>query len=501
MIGSQDARFYISPTPRGYSCDHAEAAIDLAQSYGLTLDEWQAKVVRAWLRTTTTGKWCAGTWGISVPRQNGKNGALEAVELYLMVVLGLKILHTSHLLPSARKAFKRLMSFFGQKVDDQNARFPELNAMVVEIRKTNGQEAIVLNNGGMIELGARTGGAGRGSSFDVLVIDEAQEYEEDEQEALKPTISAAPGGDPVTIFMGTPPRDLSERGEPFVRVRNNAVTGKNKRAAWVEHSASGDVDKMTDIELAVFVRDLTNAAAANPALGIRISLETIQDELNEFSPRSYARERLNMWPTPTDAGKKAFTKWDALAIDDPDPEWQIAAYGVDMNPERTKVSIGVSAFGEGESIHLELAADAPFDERGTTALVEWLWERAKRRIPVVIDALSPCRDLLEPLLKAKKMKVFILEAREYTQACGLLHEAVEKHPSITHFAQEHLDESIKHTVQEPIKNRPGSFKWNRDSLDADLAPTVSITCAYLGAKKFARRITKSSPKKRGAIVF
>jgi hypothetical protein len=501
LQGSQDARFFIAPTPRGYSCDHAEAAIDLAGSYGLTLDEWQAMVVRAWLRTTMTGKWCAGTWGISVPRQNGKNGALEAVELYMMVVLGLKILHTSHLLPSARKAFKRLMSFFGQKVDDPNARFPELNAMVVEIRKTNGQEAIVLNNGGLIELGARTGGAGRGSSFDVLVIDEAQEYEEDEQEALKPTISAAPSGDPVTIFMGTPPRDLSERGEPFVRVRNNAVTGKNKRAAWVEHSASGDVDKMTDTELAVFVRDLRNAADANPALGIRISVETIQDELNEFSPRSYARERLNMWPTPTEAGKKAFTKWDDRKIDDPDPEWQIASYGVDMNPERTKVSIGVSTFGDGDSIHLELAADAPFDEAGTTALVAWLWERAKRRTPIVIDALSPCRDLLEAPLKQKRMKVFVLGASEYTQGCGMLHEAVEKHPAVTHFGQEHLDESAKHTVQDPIKNRPGSFKWNRDSLEADLAPIVAVTCAFFGAKKFARRIAKSSPKKRGAIVF
>lgn len=501
MIGSQDARFYIAPTPRGYSCDHAEAAIDLAAGYGLVLDEWQAKVVRAWLRTTTTGKWCAGTWGVSVPRQNGKNGGLEAVELYMLVHLGLKILHTSHLLTSARKAFKRLLQFFGQKTDDPSARFPELNAMVVEIRKTNGQEAIVLNNGGMIELGARTGGAGRGSSFDVLVVDEAQEYEEDEQEALKPTISAAPGGDPVTIFMGTPPRDLSERGEPFVRVRNNAVTGKNKRAAWVEHSASGDVDKMTDTELAVFVRDLTNAAAANPALGIRIALETIQDELNEFSPRSYARERLNMWPTPNENGMRAFTKWDALAIEDPDPEWQIASYGVDMNPERTKVSIGVSQFADGEDVYLELAADAPFDERGTTALVEWLWQRAKRRIPIVIDALSPCRDLLEPLLKAKKMKVFILSSSEYTQACAGLFEAVEKHPAVLHFGQEHLDESVKHTTKDPIKNRPGSFKWNKDSLDADLAPTVAVTCAHFGAKKFARRIVKSSPKKRGAIVF
>ncbi|UKA59170.1 hypothetical protein [Arthrobacter sp. FW306-2-2C-D06B] len=501
MKGSQDARFYIAPTPRGYSCDHAEAAIDLAAGYGLILDEWQAQVVRAWLRTTTTGRWCAGTWGVSVPRQNGKNGSLEAVELYLLVQLGLKVLHTSHLLTSARKAFKRLLHFFGQKVNDPNARFPELNAMVIEIRKTNGQEAIVLDNGGMIELGARTGGAGRGSSFDVLVIDEAQEYEEDEQEALKPTISAAPSGDPVTIFMGTPPKDLSERGEPFVRVRNNAVTGKNRRAAWVEHSAKGDVDKMTEPGIAEFVRDMRNAADANPALGIRISLETIQDELNEFSPRSYARERLNMWPTPTEAGKRAFKHWADRKITDPDDEWPMAALGVDMNPEQTKVSIGVAAFSE-TYVHLELAVDAPFDEAGTSALVAWIWERTKRRIPVVIDAYSPARDILEVPLKKRNITVYVLNSNEYTQACAMLRRAVDVEKSVTHFGQDHLDESVKHTVQDPIKNRPGSFKWNKDSLEADLAPTVAITCAYYGAQKFARRRQEPSEKKvRAAIVF
>lgn len=502
MKGSQAPRICITPAPRGYSCDHAEAAIDLAGAYGLTLDEWQANAVRAWMRTTTTGRWCAGTWGLSVPRQNGKNGSLEAVELYMLVVLNLKILHTSHLLGSARKAFKRLMHFFGTKRDDPHAKFPELNALVKEIRKTNGQEAIELHGGGLIELGARTGGAGRGSSFDVLVIDEAQEYEEDEQEALKPTISAAPSGDPVTIFMGTPPRDLSERGEPFVRVRNNAVLGKNKRAAWVEHSADGDVDRMDEATLLAFVKDMRNAADANPALGIRVLLETIQDELHEFSPRSYARERLNMWPTPTEAGKLAFTadNWDRLAVDNPDPAWRVAAYGVDMNLEKTKVSVGVSTFTDGDDIHLELAANDPFTESGAGMLAEWLWKRAGRRTPIVIDSFSPARDLLEALLKNRKMKVFILQTNEYIQACALLHEAVEKHPAISHFGQEHLDQSIKHATKDPIKNRPGSFKLNRSSLDIELAPAVAITCAHYGAKKFARKSAVSAESSGGGVT-
>ena len=503
LTGSQVARFNTAPMPRGCSMEHAENALEFAEGYNYIADPWQAEVVRAWLRTDGTG-WVSSTWGLSVPRQNGKNGALEIVELYLMVALNLKILHTSHLLGSARKAFKRLMHFFGTKVNDPHAKFPELNALVKEIRKTNGQEAIELHGGGLIELGARTGGAGRGSSFDVLVVDEAQEYEEDEQEALEPTTSAAPSGDPITIYMGTPPKDLSERGEPFVRVRNAAVTGADKRSSWVEHSASGDVDKMTEAELRVFTADRKNWADANPALGGRIKVRTVETEFHKFSPRSFARERLNMWPTPSEAGKKAFTpeKWDGLAIENPDPEWPIAAFGVDMNPERTKVSIGVSTFADGEIIHLEMAADAPFDEAGTTALVDWLWERAKRRVPIVLDAYSPARDLLEAPLKRKKMKVFILSGNEYTQACALLHEAVEKHPAISHFGQEHLDNSAKDAVKDPIKNRPGSFKWNRASLESDLAPLVAVTCAFFGAKKFARRVSKPAEKKsRGAIVM
>lgn len=502
LVGSQVARFNTAPSPRGYSIAHADNALELAAGYGLVADPWQADVVRAWLRQDRGGMWCSSTWGVSVARQNGKNGALEVVELYGMVVLGLKFLHTSHLLPSARKAFKRLMSFFGTKVDDPHAKFPELNALVKEIRKTNGQEAIELHNGGLIELGARTSGAGRGSSFDILVVDEAQEYEEDEQEALEATVSASPSGDPIIIYMGTPPADLSERGAPFVRVRNAAITKADKRSAWVEHSPDGDVDKMDEATLRAFTADRNNWAAGNPALGGRIKVRTVEGEHFRFSPRSFARERLNMWPSPRAAGRAAFTKWDSLLNESPDAEWQVAAYGVDMNLERTKVSIGVSTFADDSMVHLELAADAPFDEAGTASLVDWLWERAKRRIPVVIDSYSPARDLLEAHLRQKKMKVFILSAQEYTQACAGLYEAVEKHPSVSHFGQEHLDNSVKHTVMDPVKGRPGSFKWNRSSLDVDLAPTVAITCAHFGSQKFARRIPKPSEKKqRGAIVF
>lgn len=508
LIGDQDARYQIMPKCAGASLVHAEAAIELARAYGLGLDEWQENCVRIWFRITPEGKWCASTWGLSVARQNGKNGALEAVELYLMVVLGYKILHTSHLLSSARKAFKRLMSFFGRKVNDPHAKYPELNAMVLEIRKTNGQEAIELHNGGLIEVGARTGGAGRGSSFDFLVVDEGQEYEEDEQEALEATTSASPSGDPVTIYMGTPPKTVGERGAPFVRVRSGAVTGRSKRTAWVEHSPQGELDKMTEIELQAFVRDRKNWAAGNPAAGIRIAWETIEGELERWSARSFARERLNMFPSPAEILELAFSekvlKALSVGVEDIDFEAPVLAFGVDMNPERTKVSICAVTTSPSEKRHVELAADAPFSSEGTTALVEWIWERAKRRIPVVLDAFSPARDLLEAPLKNRGVKVFVLGTDEFTQACGQLYQAIHREKSITWFAeQSHLLESLKATVKEPLKNRPGSFKWNRVNLDSDLAPTMAATCALFGSVKFGRRPRSAggSTRKRHAVVM
>lgn len=498
LMGVQEPRLLIAPTPAGFNSDHAADSIEYAAFYGLKADPWQETTCEAWMRQTKAGRWCASTWSITVSRQNGKNGALEIVELYGMVELGLKFLHTAHEVKTARKAFRRLKHFFGEKANDPNAKFPELNALVREVRNTNGQEAIELYNGGSIEFIARSKGSGRGFTVDVLVLDEAQDLQDTELEALLPTISAAPSGDPVTIFMGTPPAEVGLIGEPFVRAREGAIDGTDERIAWVEFSADGDVDSMGIDELIRFVSNRKNWAASNPALGGRMNVETIVTERSRFSPRSFARERLNMWPS-AGAGQSAIssTAWGARKIKDVPEDWPLASIGLDMNPERTKVTIGVAAFAE-DGIHIEVAADAPFDDAGTTALVDWVWERAKRRIPVVIDAFSPARSL-EPLLKKRGMKVFILGAAEFSQACGGIYDAVVKDKSVTHTDQEQLNSSVAGTYKDKV-GKAGAFKWNRLNLSVDLGPFISVTCAHFGAVKFAKRPRTGPAKKRHAII-
>ena len=494
LSGLQRPRFQMCPDHPNPSTEIADLAISLGEAYGLTLDPWQQNTLRTWMRTSPDGKWLASSWGLSVPRQNGKNAALEVVEMALMVLSGTKILHTSHLLGSARKAFKRLQYFFGRQPNDPGALFPDLNAMVVELRRTNGQECIILDNGGLIEFGARTGGAGRGSSFDMLIIDEAQEYEEDEQEALEPTISASPSGDPVIVYMGTPPRFVGFRGEPFVRVRNAAVTGDDKTIAWVEHSARGDVDDMSEAELRALVHDRAAWAEANPALGIRVVEKTVLAEMSRMAPRSFARERLNMWPKPVEKNSHPYgaAAWDGLKREDPDESWPLAAVGLDMNPERTKVTIVMAYWADNERIHLEVAADAPFNESGTSALADWVWKRCKRRIPVVLDAFSPARSI-EPMLASKKMLLRVLNSGEWGQACMGFQDAI-RDKAITHYDQVQLTESIVGAVKEPM-GRGGAWKLARESLETDLSPAVAAVCALFGAIKFGRRPAASTSER------
>jgi len=416
------------------------------------------------------GKWASSTWGLAVPRQNGKNGCLEVVELYLMVVLGLKILHTAHEVKTARKAFMRLVSFF------ENPKFPELEALVDQsrggIRKANGQEAIFLTNGASVEFIARSKGSGRGFTVDVLVCDEAQELGDEALEALTPTISAAPSGDPVTIFTGTPPSPLMN-GEVWTRVRLSAVKRTDRRIAYFEWSI--------DSEDAAALDDQQLWAATNPALGFRLNLATIKTERRRFSDAGFARERLGMWESDSNLGVIPTETWSARGVDAEDvPEAAPTAFGLDMSHERT-VSVGVCV-RDGDDFHVELAD--PGHRTDTLAVVDWLAKRAGRRIPVVIDSMSPAASLAAPL-RERKVKVIVTNSGDMSKACGAFLDGV-KQGRLTHFDQEQLNAAIDGAKKRKI-GTAGGWGWDRADPDTDISPLVAVTLARFGASVTKKR--------------
>lgn len=423
IMGVQEPRIKVEPK---YEYTDGEDAGKLASAYGLTPDPWQQMILNSWLGRDEFDKYTAFRCGVLVPRQNGKNAILEMRELYGMAVLGEKILHTAHEVKTARKAFLRLASFF-----ENNREYPELAAMVLAVRRANGQEAILLKNGGSVEFSARSRGAARGFTVDVVVMDEVQELTDEQLEAIMPTISAAPLENPQIIMTGTPPNHNAP-GEVYGRMRKTAHERTDNKLSWHEWS-------IENMEV-----DISNPeiwASCNPALGIRLDLSVIEGEFHQMSMDGFARERLAMWFDAEQEAKIINEQdWNECATDNPCTEGK-TAYGVKFSPDGAIASVAV-AVNNGEKVHVEIVHHKSMNE-GITWLVDWLVPRLKTACTVAIDGLHWSGSLVEQLREngvINKLAITLLSPKDIIAASSTLLNAITEH-KITHYDQQALNKS------------------------------------------------------------
>jgi hypothetical protein len=457
----------------------AEDAIEFASAYGLTADDWQQHVLRAWLGLLTSGQLAAPRCGLAVPRQNGKNAVVEIVELFKMVELGRRVLHTAHEVKTARKAFARLKYFFGDRVADPAAAFPELNNLVREVRNTNGQEAIVLNNGGQVEFIARSRSSGRGFTVDDLILDEAQELSEDALAALVPTLSASPN--PQRILTGTPPGPTAV-GEVFTRVRTTGLTGKDSRLCWMEWRSDPDADP----------DDPDAIAQANPALGIRLLWDTIADERADMSEDTFARERLGLWETQATLQVINPAWWDAAKH----PDSQVAdpvAFAADITPDRTRGTISLAGRRADGRFHIETVEN----DRGTAWIVPRLVELAAKWRPcaVVLDPGSPAGSLITALQEGG-VEPLLTSTRDVGQACGAFFDAV-RDDRLRHLDDPRLNQAVSSARKRPLGDS-GAWAWHRKDSTTDITPLVAATLALHGFARLGPSV--QPPRSRRMVV-
>lgn len=469
LLGAQEPRIRLRPKGAVDFYDGDEA-VELSSGYGLTPDHWQgAGVVRGWLARGKDGRLAAGRCGLAVPRQNGKNGAVETAQLHKLVVQRRKILHTAHEVKTARKAFLRLCSFF-----ENERKFPELAELVESIRRTNGQEAIILTNGASIEFVARSRGSGRGFTVDDLFCDEAQEMTDEQLEALLPTIAAAPSGDPQIIFLGTPPPPESP-GEVFARVRTSALE-KSERLCWDEWSIPDGlpvVETMKDWKAHVY--------STNPALGIRLALTTITDERDAMSPDGFCRERLGQWQI---AGRKAkaiaFSEWSVLIGEK--PENGRLAFGVKFTPDGSTVALAAGIRPDDGPIHVEAFRQANLSE-GLQWIVDFLVKRADQTALIVIDGKAGAPALASALRDqgmSRRGLVLLPNLDQVVSAHSMFAEAV-KSGGLSHLGQGPLDEQVRDAAKRIISKTSGAFGWEADKGET-VALLDAVTYAFWGAK-------------------
>lgn len=436
---------------------------DTCNNLGWEFDPWQDDLGRLILAKDAAGLYAASICVMSLPRQVGKTYLVGCIAFVLCLTQpGTTVIWTAHRGRTATETFRAMKA---------KAKTPEMATFVDQrikgggIRSSNGEQEIEFLNGSRILFGARESGFGVGfAKVGMLVLDEVQRATTKTMDDLLPTTNAAEN--PLVLCMGTPPRPTDD-GEVFTMFRTEALRGESEDVLYVELGASKRFNLSDEDE---FWRQLRRV---NPAFPHRVGERAILRNKKGLGEDSVFREVFGLWDEIT----KQFSPingplWsEAVDVGPPDGT-KPAALGVDMSHGR-EISVG-ACWLEDTSAHLE-EVWAGVDE---AAAVEWIAGRAGRRMPVVIDSMSPAASMI-PALKARGVKVHSGSSGDMAKACGLVVSHLES-GRLTH-----ADQQVVNDAREGARKRPigtaGGWGYDRKDPSVNIAPLVAVTEALLGA--------------------
>lgn len=430
-----------------YKITDGSDAIKLLRVGGLILDEWQADILLDWMGKTIGNKWASTTCGGSVPRQNGKSLLVQGRAEAGMLLYNEQVIYTAHLQKTATETFEEMAAFFDSD---------KLKKYVKDIKTALGREQIILKTGARVKFLARTRNGGRGQHGDLLIIDEAQELDENQQASFLPAISASLN--PQTIYVGTPP-DPSAVGTVFRNIRKKALEKASKKTSWFEFSVKNIGD----------VSDQERWALTNPALGRRMLLSTIEGEHEQMDPDTFARERLGWWsPVITETVDYAINHklWSECKSDLLKPDGK-TAYGVKFSADGSIVSLAGAVIDDVGMIRISLI-DMKNTGQGTQWLADWLNERYKKASCVVIDGRNGVDVLVDKIKDTWITKNSVIKAgmKDVVAAVGMLTDAINEKRLTWYSKQEVLNDSAISSIKRPIGGGWGFGGENSTPIEA-----------------------------------
>ena len=438
------------------------------------------------------GSPAAVTIGISKPRQNGKSYAARFYAIYMGLFEHRQVLYSAHHSGTTNKMFKAMCELF-----ERPERYPEFANDVKYISHARGYEGIYFKDwknengqvmqGGCIEFATRTNNGSRGGTYSVIVIDEAQEMQDQEQEAMLPVISAASNVKdfhkmPQQIYIGTPPSPTC-RGTVFENMHQTAHSDDKGDVWWLEWSVeTNGITTVADTP----EKALELAYRTNPAMGYRIAEKTVLNEYETMSIDGFMRERIGWWvPKKREHIDYAIntSAWDSCASDDPKPEGK-TAYGVKFSADGSEVCLcGAVIDGDGK------ARISMIDRRstgvGTQWLADWLNQRYNKACCVVIDGRNGVDVLVDKIAGTWRYKNSVIRpsTRDVVAAVSLLVDDVNTQSLTWYRQQEALRDSAINSIKRPI-----SGGWGFGGEDS--TPIEAASLALWGVKTSRRDPTK-----------
>ena len=431
-----------------YEDTHGKAAIDLYNSTGRTAQEWQELMLYDILAVRDDGLFVHTKFGYSIPRRNGKNEIVAMRELWALEQ-GEQCLHTAHRVSTSHMAWermKKLVEGLGYTEPDDYKTTSTLGMESIRLKKT----------GGKIDFRTRSSRGGLGEGFDLLIIDEAQEYTDDQQSALKYVVTDSLN--PQTLFCGTPPTPISS-GTVFTKLRKAALSGETENTGWAEWG----VEKKTD------PRDKKAWYMCNPSLGTIFTERSVADEIGEDID-DFNIQRLGLWLKYNLKSAISKAEWEELKSET-------------MPQLKGKLFVGIKYGHDGTNVCLSVAAktidDLVFVEsidcKEIRAGNAWILEFLKKA-----DVASVTIDGAQGTILAQEMRQnhlgtpVLMTTKEVCIANGKFEQALYK-KTITHMNQPALTQSISNCEKRLIGSAGGfGYKSLKESIEIGLMESMII---------------------------
>jgi hypothetical protein len=479
VYGSQVPTF--TTAPDAFDASGGDEALEIFEAYGVPFYDSQKLELRLMLARDETADFASHTICISKPRQNGKSYAARFYAVWCACVLGLRVLWTSHNGSTTREMFKQVVDFVTSTPDFRRCLKPKGG-----IYRAGGHEGVYFvgidgRPTGCIEFKTRTLAGGRGGTFSVVVVDEAQELTAPQLEALAPTTMAASSTKAKTsqqkVYLGTPPNEEC-KGTVFRDLHDRAHAGVAYGVWWLEWAAESPVDPEKPDEA------LAEAIRTNPAYGYRIRESSIMDMLASMSPEGFSREILGWWPVRHEAGVLISPEeWEKAATKNP-PRDGLKALGVKFEVTGAYAALAVALRPEDGPAHVELIGT--FDTtHGFEQLRDAVTRASRNAAEVVIDGGGFAQAFVTRLTQAGMQPKLISRPTplEVSAAASNLITCVRE-GAVTHYGQEALTLSATKTSRRSVGRSGFSFASTAEGV---AEPVEAAALALLFAMKSRRK--------------
>lgn len=452
-----------------YKESRGSEAVDLYNRSGRTAQDWQALMMEDIMALDADGRWLHMKFGWSVPRRNGKSEILIMRSTWALTH-GKCVLYTAHRTSTSSNAWEKVCSLLGKMGFREDEDY--------KTYKTRGCERIEwLRDGSeaLINFRTRSSKGGLGEGYDLLIIDEAQEYTADQESALKYVVTSSQN--PQTLMCGTPPTAVSS-GDVFLKYRRDTIRGKEEDAGWAEWS----VPRLSD------AHDPELWYETNPSLGTILTERTIRSELGDDQVDDNI-QRLGLWLTYSQKSAISEKEWLWYKAENA-PELASPVhvfYGVKFRQET--VSLSAAAKTTDGKVFVE-SIDCRSVRDGTGWIIEFL--RSPSAQKVVIDGAAGAPILMEDMKNAEvKCKPVLPKVAEVITANSLFETNLFE-GKITHMGQPSLTQIVSNSEHRSI-GTSGGFGYTALLEQADAGLLESVTLAHWAA-------ALEKPKKHVQIV-